>query len=211
VHHFGKQCHEEGDNIISGLDLAGGGTWLGVNRHGRIAMLYARSYIEFILILRRTSTNIAEEAQKHNTSRGNLVSDFLMSSTKETMEQHVENLTGTAITEEERAKILDYAGFNLLLISMASEDNAPESTVKNSAVRKPRMVLVTNGGGGGVLDARWLDESETCLHGVSNGVDGKTMHLWTKVQEGEDALNAAIQPPYKSEEEFIEQLFMVLA
>ena len=123
----------------------------------------------------------------------------------------MENLTKTVITEEEGTNIMDYAGFNLLLISMASEDNAPEPTVKNSAVRRPRMALVTNGGGGGVLNARWLDESETSLHGVSNGVDGKTMHLWTKVQEGEDALNSAIQPPYKGEEEFIEQLFIVLA
>lgn len=39
VHHFGKTCHHEGDNIISGLDIKAGGTWLGINRHGRIAML----------------------------------------------------------------------------------------------------------------------------------------------------------------------------
>jgi uncharacterized protein with NRDE domain len=127
------------------------------------------------------------------------------------MEQYVEKLTRSVTTEEEQMETMDYGGFNLLLISVASEDDAPEATVKNSAVRRPRMVLVTNGGGGGVLNARWLDESETCLHGISNGVDGKTMHLWTKVQEGEDALNEAIKPPYKGEEDFIEQLFTLLA
>jgi len=193
VHHFGKTCHHEGDNIISGLDVKGGGTWLGINRHGRIAML----------------TNITEEARKRNTSRGNLVSDFLMSSTKETMDQHLEALTMTALTEEERAEHRDYAGFNLMLISVASEDDA--QVKDGSAVRKPRMALVTNSGGGGVLSARRLDEHETCLQGVSNGVDGKTMDLWTKVKEGENALEAAIKPPYKDEETFIERLFAILS
>ncbi|KIM28439.1 hypothetical protein M408DRAFT_33261, partial [Serendipita vermifera MAFF 305830] len=178
VHHFGKACHEEGDNVISGLDVEGGGTWLGINRHGRIAML----------------TNITEEARRRNTSRGNLVSDFLLSSTKQTMDQYVEELTKTAVTEEERATHQDYAGFNLMLISVASEDNASEPAKPGGTVRRPRMALVTNYGGGGVLSARWLDEQESALHGISNGVDHKTMHLWTKVKEGQDSLEASIKP-----------------
>lgn len=123
----------------------------------------------------------------------------------------MEGLTRDATTEEERAAHMDYSGFNLLLISVASEDGAPESTVKNSVVRKPRMALVTNGGGGGMPYARWFEENETCLHGISNGVDRKTMHLWTKVQEGQDALAAAVQTAHKDEEAFIEQLFALLA
>ena len=160
--------------------------------------------------LRYTSTNITEEARKRNTSRGNLVSDFLLSSTKETMQQHVDTLTNTAVTEEERAAHQDYAGFNLMLISVASEDDAPEPSKPGSAVRRPRMALVTNYGGGGTLGTRWLEENETSLHGISNGVDSKTMHLWIKVKEGQDALEKAIKSPYKNEEEFIEQLFAVL-
>ncbi|PVF97677.1 hypothetical protein CPB86DRAFT_785632 [Serendipita vermifera] len=194
IHHFGKKCYDEGDAIISGLDEKGGGTWLGINRHGRIAML----------------TNITEEARTRNTSRGNLVSDFLLSSKKDTMEQHVNALTEIPTTEEERIIHRDYAGFNLLLISVAEEDGAPEPT-GDGAVRRPRMALVTNSGGGGVLSARWLDEKETALHGVSNGIDGVTMHLWTKVKEGEECLKEAINAPHLVEDELCEHIFSVLS
>jgi uncharacterized protein with NRDE domain len=124
------------------------------------------------------------------------------------MDQYVEELTN--FTEEERATHRDYAGFNLMLISMAEEDGT-SAPPQGSIVRPPRMALVTNSGGGGVLSARWLSEEETRLGGVSNGIDGSTMHLWTKVKQGQDALASAIQRPHHSEEELCENLFSVLS
>ena len=38
VHHFGTEENSDAD-VVSGLDAQGGGTWLGINRHGRIAMM----------------------------------------------------------------------------------------------------------------------------------------------------------------------------
>jgi uncharacterized protein with NRDE domain len=41
-HSFGYESgmdEEEGANVLSGKDLRAGGTWLGVNRFGRVALL----------------------------------------------------------------------------------------------------------------------------------------------------------------------------
>ncbi|KAG8772273.1 hypothetical protein FRC19_011228 [Serendipita sp. 401] len=195
VHHFGKKHSEEGDEIISGLDTKAGGTWLGISRHGRLAML----------------TNITEEPIKRNTSRGNLVSSFLLSSTKETMQEHVEALTEVPNTEEERLEHRDYSGFNMLLISLAEEDDPAHSGIKGAILNYPKMTLVTNSGGGGPVTARWLDQEEIDIGGLSNGVDGKTMHLWTKVEQGKSALNQILEEPLESEEQLMEKLFSILA
>lgn len=126
------------------------------------------------------------------------------------MDQYVEELTKEFLTEEEQFTHRDYAGFNMMLISVAEEDGTPEAA-QESTVRPPRMALVTNSGGGGVLSARWLSEEETRHSGVSNGVDGKNMHLWTKVKQGQDALEAVIRTPHQSEEELCKHLFSILA
>jgi uncharacterized protein with NRDE domain len=126
------------------------------------------------------------------------------------MEQYVEELTNVDLTEEERATHRDYAGFNLMLISMAEEDGTSVPP-RGSIVRPPRMSLVTNSGGGGVLSVRWLSEEETRHSGVSNGIDSSTMQLWTKVKQGQDALASAIQKPHDTEEELCEDLFSVLS
>lgn len=156
------------------------------------------------------STNITEEARKRNTSRGDLVSDFLLSPAKRTMEGYIKSLTRAPLTEEERLTHRDYAGFNLTLISMAEEDGAVDPT-DGSSVRPPRMALVTNSGGGGTLTARWLSKEETKCGGMSNGVDGSTMDLWTKVKMGRNALDSVINTPHRTEEELCEDLFAILA
>lgn len=231
VHHF-RSCsaskhphhtHVEGSEVISGLDAKAGGTWLGVNRHGRIAML----------------TNITEQPHHHHIySRGHLVSDFLLSDPKtENMEQFIKRLTNrppstplpstTTRTKPVTTKAIsqglgatnmlsvmempelgdeeeveyDYAGFNLLLVSMAQEDAKPRSVPQNAGEHEdeilpeivPRMALMTNSGEGGRLTARWLEGDEARLGGVSNGVDGSTMEMWTKIELGKRALSDLIR------------------
>ncbi|KAG1901090.1 NRDE protein-domain-containing protein [Suillus fuscotomentosus] len=75
-------------NILSGIDVRAGGTWLGVNRSGRLAFL----------------TNITEEYKTYGSSRGDLVANFLSSDS----EEDVHNL----IPPDAK-----YAGFNLLLLT----------------------------------------------------------------------------------------------
>lgn len=55
------------------------------------------------------------------------------------------------------------------------------------------MVLVTNHGGGGKLAWRWLDKEEVAFDGLSNGVDGKTMQLWTKIDIGKEIFSTVLQ------------------
>jgi uncharacterized protein with NRDE domain len=126
------------------------------------------------------------------------------------MEQHVNELTDIPTTEEERVTHRNYAGFNLVLISVAEKDGA-QAPADGSSVRAPHMALVTNSGDGGVLSSRWLNEAETCLHGVSNGIDGVTMQLWTKVKTGEDSLKEAMRTPDLEEDKLCEHLFSVLS
>ncbi|KAG2070308.1 DUF833-domain-containing protein [Suillus decipiens] len=75
-------------NVLSGIDVRAGGTWLGVNRTGRVAFL----------------TNITEEYKTYSSSRGDLVANFLSSN----LEEDVHNLI---------PRDANYAGFNLLLLT----------------------------------------------------------------------------------------------
>ncbi|KAG8984787.1 hypothetical protein FRB94_005608 [Tulasnella sp. JGI-2019a] len=81
--------------VLSGRDCAAGGTWLGVSRSGRIAVL----------------TNITEEHGSYSTSRGELASSFLTSNLP--LSEYV-----TKLTAQENWK--SYAGFNMLLLSPSS-------------------------------------------------------------------------------------------
>ncbi|KZO92663.1 hypothetical protein CALVIDRAFT_540746 [Calocera viscosa TUFC12733] len=86
---------EQSGQVLSGRDLVAGGTWLGINRKGRIAVL----------------TNITEEYKLWPTSRGDLPHNFLLppASKFETLDDYIEHLTTPPSGV--------YAGFNLLLAS----------------------------------------------------------------------------------------------
>lgn len=90
-HSFKKQEGRsllEGD-VLSGVDVRAGGTWLGVSRTGRVAFI----------------TNITEEYRTYGSSRGDLVASFLSSTS---LEEDVHSL----IPYDAK-----YAGFNLLLLA----------------------------------------------------------------------------------------------
>ncbi|EJD50514.1 DUF833-domain-containing protein [Auricularia subglabra TFB-10046 SS5] len=81
-----------GDSVLAGRDVRAGGTWLGINRLGRIAAL----------------TNIREDPGRYTTSRGELASSFLMERAARTADEHLADLAARPET---------YAGFNLLLFA----------------------------------------------------------------------------------------------
>jgi len=84
------QCWKENPDIFAGKDLVKGGTWLGINTvQGKLAIL----------------TNFREKSERiYNSSRGNIVSHYLQSSSSAI--QWLKNF-------EESAE--SYAGFNLLV------------------------------------------------------------------------------------------------
>lgn len=91
-HSFDKDLQDQEGNILSGRDEAAGGSWFGVNKAGRIALL----------------TNITEALGQYKSSRGYLTSSFLQS-------------TSVHPLEDELGKIISpdavFAGFNLLLLA----------------------------------------------------------------------------------------------
>ncbi|KAF9240260.1 NRDE protein-domain-containing protein [Melanogaster broomeanus] len=97
-HSFGEQGHTLAEaNILSGVDVRAGGTWLGLSRTGKLALL----------------TNITEPTAKFRSSRGHLVSSFLTSQLSHSLEDDVPRLIpGDA----------QYAGFNLLLLAPTAPD-----------------------------------------------------------------------------------------
>ncbi|KAK0445713.1 NRDE protein-domain-containing protein [Armillaria borealis] len=64
-HSFGRNSNSKEEDVLSGIDVLGGGTWFGMTRAGRIALL----------------TNITEPPPPHpfTLSRGSLVSSHLLS------------------------------------------------------------------------------------------------------------------------------------
>ncbi|KAG6329420.1 hypothetical protein ID866_9669 [Astraeus odoratus] len=104
-HSFGhSQCRD--DFVLSAIDIQAGGTWLGLNRTGKLALL----------------TNITEDTKlKFPQSRGQLVSSFLVPQPSSLAEQssieiteYLRGLTGS--TNPDDGMDAFYAGFNLLLL-----------------------------------------------------------------------------------------------
>ncbi|KDR83037.1 hypothetical protein GALMADRAFT_238805 [Galerina marginata CBS 339.88] len=98
-HSFEKEAKSDGSgHILSGRDIQAGGSWFGINRSGKVALL----------------TNITEPPKKYNTSRGYLVSSFLRSDSSHPLEDEV----GKIIPEDAQ-----FAGFNLLLLAPTFDTN----------------------------------------------------------------------------------------
>ncbi len=93
------EWHSFGDenttpSVLSGLDVLAGGTWLGMNRRGDIAML----------------TNITENYEgPHLDSRGDLAREYLLRPPS----QSLRDFAKQPVNSHHR-----FAGFNLLLLSL---------------------------------------------------------------------------------------------
>ena len=138
-------------------------------------------------------TNISETPGIYPSSRGFLVSSFLLSSSPHPLEDELRTIVSPT------AK---FAGFNLLLL-------APTTFSPFSFDAR----FVTNGGGGGVLRSRPLTEDERACGGFSNGVVDEDVEEWPKVTQGIQALRAILDDPAissKNENELVDRLFDLL-
>ncbi|PCH39817.1 DUF833-domain-containing protein [Wolfiporia cocos MD-104 SS10] len=170
-------------SVLSGRDILAGGTWAGINRKGRVAIL----------------TNITEPPKKYSSSRGTLTSSFLLPKTPSaTFRSEVEAIV---------AQPAKFAGFNLLLLSVRPAETEGEQTLTLDAA------FVTNSGGGGPITARELSDEERRCGGMSNGIDRQGASEWPKVKHGTRAMQEVLDsvPEDVDEGELAERLFNLLA
>ncbi|CCL99742.1 uncharacterized protein FIBRA_01764 [Fibroporia radiculosa] len=134
-HSFGDVNTDPSDDsssVLSGRDLLAGGTWAGISRAGRVALL----------------TNITEPAGKYTSSRGGLASSFLMPETPErAFRAEVERIV---------AQNAKYAGFNLLLLSPVMQGQS------NRALRMDAALVTNSGGGGVITTRDLSSEERRC-------------------------------------------------
>ena len=132
-------------------------------------------------------TNTTEPVQNYSTSRGVLISSFLLAPTPTTHQPLADELAALVPPDAR------FAGFNLLLLAPAPTP-APSSLGEN-APRAPisyEGLFVTNHGGGGALTSRPLRADECACGGISNGVDGAGGPPWPKVEHATAALAEAL-------------------
>ncbi|OSC97488.1 DUF833-domain-containing protein [Trametes coccinea BRFM310] len=186
-HSFGpiKAVDSEEGPVLSGRDLLAGGTWAGVSRTGRVALL----------------TNVTEPFRKYESSRGDLTSSFLLpKDPKATLQAEIDEFL-----LENRGR--SYAGFNLLLLSPA-----PAPPGSDSGTLSLDGAFATNSGGGGPITARMLTKGERQCGGISNGVDHHGANEWPKVKHGIQTLHEVLNslPQDATEAEIVERLFALL-
>lgn len=195
-------------NVLSGRDLRGGGTWLGITRTGRVTFLYVSFYsLSMVSAFQNTDkttvrTNITEELKQYETTRGELNSSFLHPNPEdETLEAHV-----TRLTEENKS----YAGFNLLLLAPAQLSSGSDH--EGDRALSFDAAYVTNSGGGGKIISRPLTDAERRRGGLSNGVDGHGADQWPKVQQGLQLFGDVLQSttPETTDMDLVESLLKVL-
>ncbi|KAG8687316.1 hypothetical protein FRC08_012049 [Ceratobasidium sp. 394] len=144
-HNFDSDSSTNNLDVLSGRDVTAGGTWLGINKQGDVAIL----------------TNITEPIGKYTSSRGELASNYLKStgdsSPDDPTPARLSRYLASVVTEQRR-----YAGFNLLVLSPNSRSDGRVEY---------QGAMVTNSGGGGKIVARALTSVESACGGVSNADD----------------------------------------
>ncbi|KAI1785538.1 NRDE protein-domain-containing protein [Ganoderma leucocontextum] len=170
-------------SVLSGRDLLAGGTWAGLTRSGRLALL----------------TNITEPIRKYASSRGDLVSRFLLPKTpKQSLQAEIDAFLGA-----HRDAV--YAGFNLLVLS-------PDPGPPRGSGLSFDGAFLTNSGGGGTITGRILSDHDRPIGAMSNGIDGRDADEWPKVQHGREALRELLRglPRDASEAQIADRLFALL-
>lgn len=161
--------------ILSGLDTVGHGTWLGISRTGRFALLTNFTEPTLPALLPDGSAR---------PSRGNLVTDFLTSS--QSVEEHSAGLRG---------QLSDYAGFNLLLGQLPA---GPFAVVSNRPAPSLHAIQEAIHGGeelklGAISNGHFKPSSDF--------VDGQTSEAWQKVKSGAKQFQKVIDSPSSSKME----------
>ena len=172
-------------------------------------------------------TNITERPNSFTSSRGHLVSSFLLSDSSSPLEDEV----GKVVSSDTK-----FAGFNLLLLAPAPPpvstipeeilephgqelELTAEEAIVDSRDRKLSYdaILVTNHGGGGPLQARRLISAERACGCISNGIDGRGGNEWPKVKRAVSSFDDVLKSlstngeTLVSENVLVEKLFDILA
>ncbi|CAE6403506.1 hypothetical protein ACGC1H_005345 [Rhizoctonia solani] len=185
-HNFGASNIGDEKYVISGCDSQGGGTWLGMNKKGDIAII----------------TNIAENAGKYTTSRGKLISSFLLSSLPPNgnSSDRISPFVETVLSQQR-----PYAGFNLLLLSPTISAGQFDY----------HGAMVTNSQGGGTITSRPLSKRERLASGLSNSNDSACepfeKNEWPKVSQGRKLFEQVISREDLDDTGLIEALCQIMS
>lgn len=178
-----SQTPDAAHPVLSGLDLEGGGTWLGVSLPDAFPSSGTGERLRFA-----TLTNFTETiAVGKRPSRGALVKDWLYGRVEEGMSGYLDRV-------EQRKE--EYAGFNLLLGSVGRDGKWEMGYVSNRGEEKARKVEMPRQG------------SAT---GLSNATLGEVQggQRWPKVQQGCQAVEKAIKVA-EEETQLVAKLWDVL-
>lgn len=149
-------------DILSGLDLVAEGTWLGLTRTGRFALL--TNFTETPL-----SPTLPDGSAR--PSRGTLVNDFLCSESP--VSEYVSKL----------GSLTDYAGFNLLIAQLP---NGPFSVISNRPSPSVSSEQVVFQGDdlsyGAISNGHFMPSHEF--------IDSHTSEAWEKVRTGAQRFKA---------------------
>ncbi|THH05663.1 hypothetical protein EW145_g4635 [Phellinidium pouzarii] len=179
-HSFGRVS--ESSFVLSGRDIQAGGSWFGINRDGRVALL----------------TNITEQHGSYRSSRGHLVSSFLQPGTPNVV-QYTRELTSNRSDE--------FAGFNLLLLSPSGETGNG-----SIAYSEASLVTNSGGGGVITARNLRSEERRLggVSNGV-DGPDGATWPKVKKGVSCLGEIIFENEGRFSSSEELAEQLFNILS
>jgi hypothetical protein len=149
---------------------------------------------ECSLIRTPKRTNITGPPPAGNmSSRGHLVSSFLLSGSPLPLEDEV----GAILPKDTR-----FAGFNMLLLAPSQNSTSDSPTFD--------ACFVSNGGTGGAIHIRPLSEAERRCGGISNSSDSLGAAELSKVKMGKSHLDALLNR-HLQEPELVSGLFDILA
>ncbi|KAF8510511.1 DUF833-domain-containing protein [Hysterangium stoloniferum] len=182
-------------SVLSGIDVIAGGTWFGINKKGKVALL----------------TNINEPPVDVPSSRGHLCSSYLLHE-RDGLDTKLPKFMDELIESDMR-----YSGFNMLLLSPhAQTTSTPGSDKASTTVHYEFGVVSNNGAGKPIVQAPLILDTSAC-DGMSNasldGHDtftGEAHHNpWPKVAQGCELLSEIVDADY-AEEELVEAIFRLL-
>lgn len=182
--------HDSGATVLSARDLQREekGTWMGVSREGRFAIL--TSYLE-------SETNSSKPIYG-KLSRGAMVTEWLGSGIKESTADSVHRFIN-------ECGVQDAGGFSMIAGHLKPKNpKDPDRSLEPIAVISNRCDHVD--------DVPWISGERGQVYGLSNTLYDDP-HTWPNVESGKELIKGVIDEAIArdlSQEELVEKLFSVL-